>query len=153
MTFHPLQNPESQMPTDVMTPAGYTPTFAVSFSDGATGAQIVANASPLPVTTVVANKPAALGGTTSASATFGPFVPVAGQPVVISLSGTWSGTVSLLRSVDGGTTRLPVTIGGRSWGQYSSNVCEPVWEEAEASAALYLAVALQSGTVTYRLAQ
>lgn len=141
------------MPNTVFSPAGYTPTFAVSFSDGASGAQIVANGTPLPVTPIVANKPAPLGGTTSTSATFGPFVPVAGQPVVISLSGSWTGAVSLLRSVDGGTTRLPVTMAGRTWGQYSANVCEPVWEEAEASAGLYLDVALQSGTVTYRLAQ
>jgi hypothetical protein len=101
----------------------------------------------------VANKPTPLAGSASTTALVGPFVPVAGQPVVISLSGTWSGTVALLRSVDGGATRLPVTLAGRSWGQYTANACEPFWEEAEGAASLYLDIALQSGTVVYRLAQ
>jgi len=141
------------MPNNVLSPAGYTPTFAVSFSDGASGAQIVTSASPLPVIPIVANKPLPIAGTTSSSTQVGPFSPVAGQPVVITLSGTWSGSVALLRSVDGGATRLPVTIAGRVWGQYTANACEPAWEEAEASASLYLDIALQSGAIAYRLAQ
>ncbi len=141
------------MPNNVLSPAGYTPTVAVSFSDGASGAQIVTNATPLPVSAVVPNKPAPLNGTATLSAQIGPFVPVTGQPIMLALSGTWTGTVTMLRSVDSGTTRLPVTIVGRAWAQYTANACEPVWEEAEASASLYLDVALQSGAVTYRLAQ
>lgn len=141
------------MPNNVLSPAGYTPTVAVSFSDGASGAQIVTSGTPLPVTAVVPSKPVPLTGTTASSAQIGPFVPTAGCPIVVTLSGTWAGTVTLLRSVDGGATRLPVTIGGRAWAQYSANVCEPAWEEPEASASLYLDVALQSGAVTYRIAQ
>lgn len=73
--------------------------------------------------------------------------------MVLALSGTWTGTVAINRSTNGGTTKLPLTVGGAAWGQYTANVCEPVWEENETGAALYLDVALTSGTLTYRLAQ
>jgi hypothetical protein len=72
---------------------------------------------------------------------------------MLTLSGTWTGTVKLLRSVDGGTTRLPVTSAGLPYGAFTANACEPVWEESEAAALLYLDVTLASGTVTYRMGQ
>jgi hypothetical protein len=61
--------------------------------------------------------------------------------------------VRLLRSTDGGATKLPVTVAGDTWAQFTANCCEPVWDESEASARLYLDIALTSGTITYRIAQ
>jgi len=72
---------------------------------------------------------------------------------VLTLSGTWTGQVQLLRSVDGGATRLPVTAAGQAYGAYSQNVCEPIWEESEAAATLYLGITVTSGTVNYRVGQ
>ncbi|MES2491756.1 MAG: hypothetical protein V4579_00580 [Pseudomonadota bacterium] len=61
--------------------------------------------------------------------------------------------MKLLRSVDGGTTKLPVTAGGQPYASYTANVCEPVWEESEAAALLYLDFTLTSGSVSYRMGQ
>ena len=83
----------------------------------------------------------------------GPFTPQLGRPINILLSGAWTGTAQLLRSVDGGTNRMPLTIGGSTWGSYSANANEPVWTETEAGATFYLALTPSSGTVTYRVAQ
>jgi hypothetical protein len=58
-----------------------------------------------------------------------------------------------LRSVDGGATRHPLTVGGAIWARYSGNVCEQVWEEDETAARFYLNLSPASGTVQYRLAQ
>jgi hypothetical protein len=97
--------------------------------------------------------PAPLTGSTSAALTAGPFTPVADKPLVLTLTGTWTGTVKLLRSVNNGTTKLPLTLAGAPWAVYTANACEPVWEEAEAVAVFYLQFAPTSGTITYRLAQ
>lgn len=72
---------------------------------------------------------------------------------MLALSGTWTGTVKLLRSTDGGATKLPLTAAGLAWGVFNANCCEPVWEEAIVGAALYLDATLSSGTLTYRVAQ
>jgi hypothetical protein len=141
------------MPNPIISPAGYTPAFALSFADATGTAQNVSNAAPLPVAPAVVGKPGALAGSIAASGQLGPFAPVAGTPVYLTLSGTWTGTVKVLRSTDGGATRSPLTALGGTWGQFTANACEPVWDEGEAGAALYLDVALSSGTLTYRMGQ
>ena len=83
----------------------------------------------------------------------GPIVPAALVPVFVTLSGEWTGTARLLRSVDGGLTKHPLTAGGAVWGAFSANACEPVWVESEDGAALYLELTPTSGTIAYRLAQ
>jgi hypothetical protein len=72
---------------------------------------------------------------------------------MLSLSGTWTGTVKITRSTDGGATRLPLTAMGDSYGSYSANICEPVWEEGESAAQLYLDVTMATGALTYRMGQ
>jgi hypothetical protein len=130
---------------------------ALNFADELGNAVLVSDARPLPVSISAATggttPPAVLGGTTAAALTAGPFVPQAGKPIVLTLTGTWSGTVRLLRSVDGGATKLPLTLAGAAWASYTANVCEPVWEENEAAATFYLQLTPASGSVTYRLAQ
>ncbi len=141
------------MPTPIQNPSGYAVTRAVAFADG-DGAMVQVSAdAPLPVTVGAAAAPAALSGTTAASGIQGPYQPAIGRAVMLVLSGTWTGTVKVTRSVDGGATRQPLTVGGNPWGQFSGNCCEAVWEEGEAAARLYLDITLSGGTLSYRLAQ
>ena len=81
-----------------------------------------------------------------------PFAPQLGREIWLTLSGTWSGSVALMRSVDGGATLLPATLGGAAL-TWTGNVNEIVWIETEAAATLYLSITLASGAVTYRVAQ
>lgn len=138
--------------TPIQSPASYVPSRAAAFADNDGNSLVVSASNPLPVF-ATAGSTTPLAGTTSASGSLGPFSPVVGRPVVLALSGTWNGTVKVKRSTDAGSTRLALTIGGDTWGEFTGNCCEPVWEESEAGAALYLDVALTSGTLTYRLAQ
>lgn len=151
------------MPTQpIKTPAGYAPAFALGFSGPEGELEIVETAKPLPVAlasgdplSVVlqfAPPPSPLEATSAASVLVGPFAPVAGRPVVLSLGGTWEGSVQLMRSIDGGALH-PVTLGGFAWGHYTGNACEPVWEEHEEGAQLHLDISLATGQISYRLAQ
>jgi hypothetical protein len=137
----------------IQSPASYIPSRATAFADVDGTSLLVSASNPMPVSVGPAAAAPPLAGSTATSGVFGPMLPGASRPVVLALSGTWSGTVTVKRSTDGGVTKLPLTVGGTSWGQFTANVCEPVWEENEAGAALYLDVALTSGTLTYRLAQ
>ena len=141
--------------TPIINPGGYTPARALVFADTDGSAVQVSLASPLPVSMGASGgaAPTPLSGTLTASGAAGPFTPQAGRPVVLALSGTWTGSVRMQRSIDGGTTRLPLTIGGNVWAQFTGNCCEPVWEESETGAQLYLSVTLTSGTLAYRVAQ
>ena len=143
------------MPTNpIAVPSGYATAFAVGFADAASGnLSLVDSGRPLPVISVPTAAPTPLSGTTSSSQLIGPFSPATGRPVYIGLSGTWQGTVTLVRSIDGGTTRLPVTVAGQPWARFSANACEPVWEEQSQQASLYLDVTLTSGSLAYSLAQ
>ena len=152
----PITNP-------IKTPAGYVPAFALGFSGPEGELEIVEAAKPLPValssdaplvvTQQFPDAPVPVEGTSIASELVGPFTPVAGRPVVLSLSGTWEGTAQLMRSIDGGITLHPITVGGFIWGRYTANACEPVWEEQEQGAQLHLDIVLTSGTISYRIAQ
>lgn len=134
-------------------PAGYAPAFAIGYSSEAGNLTIVDGMRPLPVQTVEMPTPEPLTGSTSISLLAGPIVPTPGRPVMLVLSGAWTGTVQLQRSSDLGATRQPVTIGGEPWGHFTANACEPAWIESEADAHLYLDIALTSGTLSYRMAQ
>lgn len=140
--------------TPIINPGGYTPARALVYADTDGSAVQVSTAAPLPVSLGSASPvPAALTGSLAASGTVGPYTPVADKPVMLVLSGTWSGSVRLLRSTDGGATKLPVTMAGAGWALFTANCCEPVWEDSEAGAQLYLSVTLASGTLAYRVSQ
>ncbi len=142
------------MPTSPLkTPAGYVPQMAISFANPNGDADLVSAINPIPTLEQPFAAAAPLTGANSVSGQVGPFQPRAGRAIMVTLTGTWSGTVKLLRSVDGGTTKLPVSAGGLPYGVYTGNICEPVWEESEAAALLYLDIVLTSGAVTYRMGQ
>ncbi len=140
-------------PIPVRTPANFTPTVAVSFSDTNGDTSPVRNDTPLPVAPVPIAAGPALSGSSAVTGTFGPFVAVAGRPIVLALSGSWTGSVRILRSTDTGTTKLPLTVAGSPWAQYTANCCEAFWEESDAAAQLYLEATLSAGTLVYRIAQ
>lgn len=135
-------------------PAAYYPPSAIVFADDEGNGVVVDAANPLPVTVAppAPEESTPLEGSASSSDELGPFMPVAGRPIWVSLSGTWAGTVTVLRSFDGGTTKLPLTAGGLPWAKFTGNACEPV-AEGESGAEYYLDVTLTSGTLTYRLGQ
>lgn len=138
----------------ITVPSGYATAFAVGFADVASGnLSIVDSGRPLPVITVAAGAASTLAGTATSSQIVGPFTPATGRPVYLTLTGTWQGTIALERSIDGGTTRYPVTLAGQAWGRFTGNACEPVWEEQSDKASLFLNVALTSGTLSYSLTQ
>ena len=139
-------------------PARYAPGVALNYADGSGSAVLVSESSPLPVTLAASTggstqPPPVLSGATAAALTAGPFTPAVGKPLLLTLSGTWSGTVKLLRSIDGGATKQPLTLAGSPWATFTANVCEPVWEESESAAVFYLQLAPASGSIAYRLAQ
>ena len=142
------------MPTSPLkTPAGYVPQMAISFANANGDADLVSITNPIPTQEQPFTAAAALTGSTAASGQFGPYAVRAGRPIMLTLAGTWTGTVKLLRSVDGGTTKLPLTAASLPYASYTGNVCEPVWEESEAAAVFFLDVTLNSGTLNYRMDQ
>ncbi|WP_159980026.1 MULTISPECIES: hypothetical protein [unclassified Novosphingobium] len=135
-------------------PGGYAPAFAIGFADAQSGMlSLVDGARPLPVQTVTPAVAQSLEGTASVNGSVGPFVPAPGRPVYITLAGNWQGTVTVQRSTDVGATRYPLTVGGQAWGIYQANACEPIWEEYENGAALYLSIVMTAGSLRYRFAQ
>lgn len=140
------------MPTPILSPSGYAATRALAFADPDGNAVIASAALPLPVT-LGWDPTVPLTGTTTVGGSFGPYQPALGRDVMLGLSGSWTGSVRVMRSVDGGLTRVPLTMAGTTWGQYAANCCEPVWQESEAIARLYLDVTLSGGVLSYRLAQ
>ena len=139
----------------IESPASYVTPFALGYSDAQGMLALVSQDQPLPIslssTVTPAPAPTPLEGSSSQSQIVGPFVPNLQTPIHLQISGEWTGTVSVERSVDGGTTRYPLTVGGRPWGRFSGNANEPVWEESEANATFWLDISLDSGTVDYRV--
>ena len=139
--------PQSQ----IVSPARYISLGAMAFADTDSSAIAVSHATPLPVS-LAGSSASPLAGTASLSTVAGPFQPSPGATVVLALSGTWTGTVAVTRSIDGGVTRLPLTLFGSPTASFQGNCCEPVWEEADPAATLHLDITLASGSVTYRIA-
>jgi hypothetical protein len=138
----------------VQAPGGFVPAAAVCFGALDSAPVPVDAAHPLPVAgTIAAASSAPLAGSTGASGAFGPFVPQLGRAIWLTLSGSWSGTMQVQRSLDGGATRVPLTVAGQAWAMFSANCCEPVAEETVAGATYYLSVTLASGTLAYRVQQ
>ena len=91
----------------------------------------------------------------------GPFTPQIGREIWLTINAptSASGTAQLLRSTDGGTTKIGLTAGGALFGSFSftsvsgaiSN--EIMGVETDTAATYYVSVTLASGAVTVRVAQ
>ncbi|HEX7857246.1 MAG TPA: hypothetical protein VF503_26490 [Sphingobium sp.] len=136
-------------------PAEFVPIQSIAYAEGDGTATNVGLARPLPVAaTLVASNAAPLFGAISASAVLGPFAPQLGRPLWATLSGSWSGSVQLLRSTDGGATKLPLTYGdGTVKAVWAGNANAAVTEETVATATYWLAATIATGTLNYRLEQ
>jgi hypothetical protein len=139
--------------TPISSPSSYVAPTAIGFADSSGGLVLVSESEPLPVATGRGDPPAPLAGQASASTTAGPFAPLPDAPIHLQLGGAWSGRVELQRSTDGGVSRSGLTAGGLPWASYSGNVNEVVWQEGERDATFYLAITLDSGTLSYRVSQ
>lgn len=140
-------------PLPVSAPAGFAPVTAIGFVQSDSTLAQVSFSSPLPVSLAATEPVVPLTGSTSTSLIAGPFAMIRDRPVVLALSGSWSGSVKLLRSTDSGVSKLPLTAGGMPWATFSSNCCEAVWEEGVNGVQLYIDVSIASGSLTYRLEQ
>lgn len=97
----------------------------------------------------------------TAAHTYGPFTPQLAREIWLTLNATTaaSGTARLLRSTDGGATKVGLTAGGASIGAFTFTsatgaICnEIVSVETDAAATYYLTITLTAGTVTVRVAQ
>ena len=134
-------------------PASFVTSTAVGFADREGNLSVVSSSAPMPVVQARPSAPAPMAGETRTSLLAGPFVPLPGAPIHLQLTGTWTGSVMVMRSIDNGSSRQPLTAGGRPWGQFSANVNEVVWEEGEAGATFYLDIKITSGSLNYRVSQ
>lgn len=113
----------------------------------------VSGGNPMPVTSSFdASGIAPVAGTLSATGQTASFTPQLGRPIWLTLSGAWAGTVTLERSVDGGTTWLPATLAGTAL-TYTANLNEPVTEESVGGAIYRGNFTRTSGDLTYRIEQ
>lgn len=155
----------------IQAPGGYVPAMAVDFAGSDGFAVNVSAATPLPVT-LGAGVTVALPGNVAATSTplagsvgavgttvVGPFTPQVGRDIWATLVGTGaSGSAQLLRSTDGGASKLGLTAGGSVWAKWAFGgvsgviVNEQVVNASDA-ATYYLSVTLTGGSLTYRLGQ
>jgi hypothetical protein len=135
-------------------PARFVPLMALSFGSEGAPAILVDGDHPLPTVRLMQSASSTpLAGEATASGIFGPFVPDTGLPIWLSLSGSWTGSVQLLRSVDGGATKLPLTIAGQPWASFTGSGHEVVAQECSHEASYWLAVTIVSGALAYRVSQ
>lgn len=135
-------------------PATFVPAVGLSFGQPGADAVFVDSANPMPVRIARNGAPVApLSGTTATALRAGPFVPELDRPIHLTLAGSWTGRVALLRSTDGGTSVEPLTLAGAAWGVFTANANEVVAEESVPGTSYYLDLAPASGTIAYRVAQ
>lgn len=137
----------------ISTPAGFAPAVALGYSDADNRLEKVSEAKPLPVTIQAGEGSPALEGMASADTLVGPFAAAAGRAIVVTLAGEFVGTARLLRSTDGGATKVGLLVADHEWGVITSPGCEQVWVESEAGATFYLEISIDSGAMTYRVSQ
>lgn len=97
--------------------------------------------------------PQRIVGAAKGSETVGPLDPFTLVDVHLTLNGGWTGTVSLMRSLDGGATLIAPMPDDLRPVTFTENYDGPVWTEDEAAATLYLVFAVTSGSVSYSLEQ
>jgi len=134
------------------TGAAGAPNAKVVTIQGVPGATAIPVSGTLNPVTLAATS-TAIAGTSSAAQVVGPFVPQLGRAITVALSAAaWpGGTAQLLRSTDGGTTRLPLTPAGVVLGTYTRQGVDQPWLETEAGATFYLS--LPNAGIGYRVSQ
>ncbi len=96
---------------------------------------------------------AAVSGTFGATGQSAAFRPIPGPMFNVTISGTFSATVQLERSFNGGSTWHPLTAGGVSIYSWTAPASEQ-FEDDESDVMYRLnCTAYTSGTATYRISQ
>jgi len=135
--------------------AGFVPEQGISFGARGGAATPVSRTTPLPAE--VLPSPATstpLAGTSASGGAIGPFAAQLGRPVWLTLAGSWSGAVTLLRSVDGGVTRLPLTYAdGTPKPAFTRALNAAVTEPTVAGVTYWLDFARTAGSLDYRMEQ
>jgi len=94
-------------------------------------------------------------GQSAAAVVFGPFnIAIWGTPLVSGLSGAFSGTIALERSLDGGTTWIVASTDGTGTAaSYTVAVSLAGVEPEQGVQYRFDCTAYASGTINYRLSQ
>jgi hypothetical protein len=91
----------------------------------------------------------------------GPFTPELNRSIYLELVATSaaSGTYKILRSRDGGTTKLQMTVDTDLWGSYSISTAtgvifnEEIDSPTSSAFTYYLSFSLTAGSITYNMFQ
>lgn len=82
------------------------------------------------------------------------FSPIPNVPYRLLTSGTWSGSFTVERSSDNGTTWFPLTLFGAPFAAgFTGNINEVIDTETVSNVILSLNVTLSSGTLNFRFEQ
>ncbi len=133
------------LPNCLNTPSIYTPCQGIVAVDPLTG-------NPVPIASAAATSTPVTGSTTS-STTMGPFAPQLGRDLAVTVTCTGTCTAQLLSSIDGGVTKLPLTVGGLAWATWTGPVNEVATTPTVAGTTYYLSLTASGGTTTGRMAQ
>jgi hypothetical protein len=163
----------AQTASSVQAPGGYAPMQApcVRQSDGscvpvspvaplptAQGPLAAAVSTPLAgtVTTTTVDPSSGAAGFANGSAVIGPLTPQLGRDIGLKLWTTNNAGFScqMADSIDGGTTKLPLTIfDTATGGPYTAPVNSIITNETIANTQVYLLCTVTSGTLNYVVAQ
>lgn len=80
-----------------------------------------------------------------------PFAPIAGRAFNFTATGTFVGTIVLVRSFDGGVTKVPLTALGSSLYTFTGPFSESYTEDESGVQYFLQCSAYTSGTINYRL--
>ena len=155
----------AQSTTAVVVPACGTPPTTYSagqnrlLTQDTTGTLCLSTVTP--ATLAATSTPVIATINTTGTSIVGPFSPQLSRAIRLTLNATVSasGSVQVLRSIDGGTTKLAITRDGGSAGSYTLSAVsgvianEPLPPETEAAATYYLSVTLTAGSVAVRMSQ
>ena len=147
----------------IQTPGPYIPAVAIDFAAPDGTSTHVSAAAPLPTSgrNDGLTTSTALAGIIADTAVHlvGPFVPQVGRDIWVTINATSAtGNAQLLRSTDGGTTRLGLTAGGNAWASWvftattGAIVNEQVLTASD-GATYYLAITLAGGSASWRIGQ
>lgn len=137
--------------TRILAPGGYGPLVGLAFGGVGEPAIAVSGVTPLPVVGVPGAGAPPVTGRLQATGRSAPIALTVGRAVMLTLSGSWTGTIALRRSIDGGATSAPLTAAGHTI-EFDAAVNEVVWVEPEEGAALVLDAVLMDGAVDFRVA-
>lgn len=140
----------------VTAPAGYVPRQAISFGSEGAAAIAVDDSNPLPVRPIasVGATSTPLAATTTASGASAAFAPQLSRAIWLTLSGVWTGSVTLQRSTDAGATWNALTYGdGSARPAWTANMQATIAEETVAGATYRLLITITSGSLSYRMEQ